>query len=55
MDNLGMFEVIDVDGKPRFALRNGLTTNDLFAAIEKMIVAPRIIAVIKDAQRKRIL
>ena len=35
IDNQGMFEIIDIDGKPRFALREGLTANDLFEFMEE--------------------
>jgi len=46
----GMFEILTVDGKPRFALREGMTTDDLAAFIDQ-----RVIAAVRLAQRKRCL
>lgn len=49
-----MFELIEVDGKMRFAFREEFTPNDFALALYDAINS-RVISAVKEAQRKRIL
>lgn len=46
----GMFEIVTVDGRPRLALREGLTTNDIAELIDRLVVG----AVRKAKQDRRL-